>query len=355
MGKFLSFPGTMYRNDPYWVPVLFGEKRDTFDPRKNPYFEHAEIQAFMALDKHTVKGRIAAILDYRWNENQEEKTAFFGFFESENDNITSSVLFNAVTEWAREKKVKRLVGPVGIGPWDIPGILASGGFDVLPAIFSTYNPEYYAPLFEKAGFKGRNEYLGFSFDLTGLVPDKMPLPEDHLKDSGLILRTLDSSSLTEEFRTLQKAFPEKESGFVSLSENERAYQISRIRDILIPELAFVIENNGHPAGYCLSFPDLNGPSRNDRIGLGRLRLNPHAFWKRNSTAVRLCELALTPELTGRGFEELLILSTCNAARNLGFIDLDFAPVPVDEKVLSGKLATIGGVRNRTWRTWEYDL
>jgi hypothetical protein len=139
LGKFLSYPGELYRHDPYWVPVLFGDSRDTFDPRKNPFFEHAEIQAFMALDGSTVMGRIAVMLDYRWNEQREEKTAFIGCFECGNDKAVSSLLINACCEWAREKNVRRMAGPYGIGPWDTPGTLVSGGFDALPSIFSTYN------------------------------------------------------------------------------------------------------------------------------------------------------------------------------------------------------------------------
>jgi len=46
--KFIDFPFKLYRDDPSWVPPLIEERRDFFDPRKNPFFEHARCQLFVA-------------------------------------------------------------------------------------------------------------------------------------------------------------------------------------------------------------------------------------------------------------------------------------------------------------------
>ncbi|PYN23220.1 MAG: hypothetical protein DMD76_17925 [Candidatus Rokuibacteriota bacterium] len=60
-------PHTIDRGDPLWVAPLGGEVRTVLS-RKNPFFEHAEGQLFVACRAGRDVGRIAAIIDHRHNE-----------------------------------------------------------------------------------------------------------------------------------------------------------------------------------------------------------------------------------------------------------------------------------------------
>ena len=39
--RFVTFPFTLYRDNPYWTPPIIEEEIDTLDPDVNPVFEEA--------------------------------------------------------------------------------------------------------------------------------------------------------------------------------------------------------------------------------------------------------------------------------------------------------------------------
>ena len=54
---------SIYEGDAMWVPPLIGERKAFFDPKKNPYHQHADIQCFMAYRDGRAVGTISAQVD----------------------------------------------------------------------------------------------------------------------------------------------------------------------------------------------------------------------------------------------------------------------------------------------------
>ena len=66
MDDFVRLPRRLYAGNPYYVPDLESDIRETFDPAKNAALEFSDIQAFMAYDEAgTPVGRIAGIINHR--------------------------------------------------------------------------------------------------------------------------------------------------------------------------------------------------------------------------------------------------------------------------------------------------
>ena len=59
---------------------------------KNPFFEHAEAEYFLAERDGEVVGRIAAISNRLHNETHGDRVGFFGFFESIDDQAVADAL-----------------------------------------------------------------------------------------------------------------------------------------------------------------------------------------------------------------------------------------------------------------------
>ncbi|HSG19039.1 MAG TPA: N-acetyltransferase, partial [Anaerolineae bacterium] len=72
--EFIKMPWKVYEDDPNWVPWLYFQRLEFFDKSKNPFFEHAEADYFIARRDGKVVGTICAILNHRYNEFQEENT-----------------------------------------------------------------------------------------------------------------------------------------------------------------------------------------------------------------------------------------------------------------------------------------
>ena len=45
---FIRFPFRLLGRDPHWVPPLLMERREFYDPLKNPVYEYAQVQLFLA-------------------------------------------------------------------------------------------------------------------------------------------------------------------------------------------------------------------------------------------------------------------------------------------------------------------
>jgi GNAT superfamily N-acetyltransferase len=85
--RFIRYPFARYRGDPHWVPPLLVSEREQFDPRKNPFYEHARLNLFLAERNGEVVGRIAAIDDDNHNQTHDGNLLFFGYSEAEFDQL----------------------------------------------------------------------------------------------------------------------------------------------------------------------------------------------------------------------------------------------------------------------------
>ena len=103
LDAFIKLPFRLYRDDPSWVPPLLYLERQRFEPKTNPFLQHAEAQLFLARRNGQVVGRISAQVDNEHNRFHEERTGFFGFFESEDDPETAQALFGVAEGWLRER------------------------------------------------------------------------------------------------------------------------------------------------------------------------------------------------------------------------------------------------------------
>src|SRR4249919_729350 len=109
---FVKVPFRLDRAHPQWVAPLVFERIEFLSREKNPYFEHAEAELFVAERDGEPVGRISAQVDHRWDEYQGGSDAMFGFFETADDPEVAGALLEAAASWARERGRARLLGPM---------------------------------------------------------------------------------------------------------------------------------------------------------------------------------------------------------------------------------------------------
>ncbi len=78
---FIKFPWRVYQGDHLWVPPLLLERKAFLNPRKNPFFQHAQVQLFLAQQGQETVGRIAAVMNQAHDSFHHEHAGFFGLFE----------------------------------------------------------------------------------------------------------------------------------------------------------------------------------------------------------------------------------------------------------------------------------
>ena len=147
---FIELPYRLRRDDPQWVPPLRFERRQFLDPKKNPWFEHAEAQLFVCERDGRDVGRIRVQIDHRWDQYQGGNDGMFGFFDSEDDPDVARALVDAATGWLRDRGRERMLGPMDFTTNDEVGILIEG-FDEPSMILEPWHPPYYQGLLEGLG------------------------------------------------------------------------------------------------------------------------------------------------------------------------------------------------------------
>ncbi len=151
LNRFIRLPWKIYKDYPHWVPPLMRDVRFKLDRAKHPFFEHAEMEMFLATRAGEPVGRIAGIVDNRYNEFHEERTGSFGMFECIDDYGVAQALFTAAETWCRNKRMDRIRGPMNLSMNDECGFLLEG-FDSDPVIMMPYTPPYYLDLCQRYGF-----------------------------------------------------------------------------------------------------------------------------------------------------------------------------------------------------------
>ena len=168
MKQFVLFPFSLYKNNPYWVPPIVKDEIASFDSSKNPVFENAEAQFFIAFKNGEIVGRVAAIINWLEVEKQQLKKMRFGWFDFIDDIEVSKVLLNKVKEIGLKNNLAFMEGPVGFNNLDKTGVLTAG-FQHIGTMITWYNHPYYKEYLEQLGFVKEKEYFEKSSHLRMLM------------------------------------------------------------------------------------------------------------------------------------------------------------------------------------------
>jgi GNAT superfamily N-acetyltransferase len=311
--RFIDIPYRLHARDPLWVPPLRRDMEALLSRTKNPFFEHAEAEYFIAERDGQVVGRIAAISNQLHNEIHGDRVGFFGFFESIDDQSVADLLFSAAAEWCRKRGHDVLRGPTSFSVNDECGLLVDG-FETPPALMMPHNPRYYIPLLENAGFSKAKDlwvYQGGSEEGYVPVPERLARATELIRQrQGITIRPLnmkDFEAEVERIKELYNSAWEKNWGFVPMTDHEIDHLAEQFKPVVIPELVPMAEKDGKLIGFGIALPDLNVVFRTNRSG----RLFPmilKLLWMLKTKRIRRARILLLGVVAahqGKGIDAML--------------------------------------------------
>lgn len=307
--RFIAFPYDHYRADPLWVAPLRRDVRTLLSPAKNPFFQHAHAQYFLAVgraDGQTV-GRIAAIQNDAHTREHRDRVGFYGFFESIDDADVAHALFDAAAAWLRARGFDTMRGPVSPSINDECGLLIAGN-GTPPALMMGHNPPYYVGLHERYGFVTAKDLLAYEGGGDAPPARYARLAQRVAERAGISLRPLDMKRFSAEIELVKALYNrawEKNWGFVPLTEAEIDHLAAQLKPIVIPDLVVFAERAGDIVGFGVGLPDLNVALRHNpsgRLFPGILKILWHM---RKIHRARILLLGVVPELRGRGIDGVL--------------------------------------------------
>ena len=362
--SFLSFPWKVYKDNPYWVPPFFSERLHFTDPEKNPFFENAEAQLYMALRGDDIVGTIAAFVNHRHNKFQNENIAFFGFFEVLEDYEAADALFKTAEGWAKERGYSALRGPAQWNTNDECGLLVDG-FDDRPRVLMTYNPAYYVDYIEKLGYKYARDLWAYKVSVENFMKvigerlDK--LTTRIMERKNITIRTLDMKKYDEEVKKVETLYNEawsKNWGFVPMTPAEFHQLAVGLHDFIDPDMCFLAEKEGRTVGFSITLPDINEP-----LHLAYAKPNTPEWWtmiklgwhwkiRKQVEWVRVLVLGVIPEYRKLGIDALLYYKSAKAALSKGMHMGEMSWILDNNDPMNKPIIAMGGEVYKTYRFYE---
>jgi GNAT superfamily N-acetyltransferase len=349
LGRFLRVPYGIYRDDPNWVAPIVSDRRRVLGA-ENPFFAHARMALWVAERDGRDVGSIAGIVDDHHNASRGEATAFFGFFEAEDDPAVSRLLVGAVRAWARGLGMRQLLGPMNPSINEECGLLVEG-FDV-PAVFMlTYNPPYYAALLTDAGLARCKDLLAYCIDLAesrSRLARLERLGERALaRAGGITLRSVAKRSLARDLAKVQEVFNaawEDNWGFAPMTDAEVAFMAERLTPLLDEEIVLLAEHGDEPVAFLLAMPDFNeafGRLRGRLLSPRLVLALPYLIGLKRPRIVRVMALGVKREYRQRGLDAALISRCQRTVLEQGYELCEISWI-LDDNVLMRRIGEMYG-------------
>jgi GNAT superfamily N-acetyltransferase len=331
--------------------------RTLLSAAKNPFFQHAEAQYYLALRDGRPVGRIGAIKNDAHNREHHDRVGFYGFFESVNDQKAANALFDAAATWLRGKGFAIMRGPMSPSINDECGLLVQG-FDTPPTLMMPHNPPYYVDLHNRYGFTKATDLLVYQSTTTEL-PERIVRAANVLAQrKGISLRPLDMKHFRQEVELVKALYNqawEKNWGFVPLTEAEIDHLARQLKPIVVPDVVCFAERAGKVIGFAVALPDLNVALKHNPSG----RLFPGIFkilWHaRRVSRLRILLLGVLKEYRSTGVDALMYhwIWTKGVAR--GFRWGEGGWILEDNAAMNNAAMALGFRPYKTYRVYDKPL
>jgi GNAT superfamily N-acetyltransferase len=359
--QYIRFPFELYRAFPHWVPPLLTERRDFLDPRKNPVYEYAEIQPFLARRDGRVVGTITALRSSRYGEFHaaERGVGFFGLYECEPDPEASLALCSAAADWLRARGMSVMRGPANFTTNDVLGLLVEG-FDDDPAILMPYNPPYYAEQFAAFGLSKVKDLFALELRADEYAGQLDGPAEKLLARGRVAVRQVDLRHWREELEFVRRCYNEawaRNWGFVPWTDRELAAIAKELKPLIDPRLALVGEVDGEQAAISIAVPDAN-----EALKLAQGRLFPlglaKILWRvkvAGCRRMRVMALGVLPKYRRLGLDGLLVQRIIRNGIPLGYERAEAGWILEDNEAMLRLIERIHARRTKVYRVFDKAL
>jgi GNAT superfamily N-acetyltransferase len=365
---FFKFPWKVYQDDPNWTPPLLSMRREILDKEHNPSWDYLEGDYFVAWRGDEPVGTITAFINHRHNEYHNENIAWFGFFETFNDEQVAQALLDTAYNWAKANGCTALRGPQNFTTHEECGLLVDGFAP--PVLLMPYNPPYYQALVENAGFHKVMDVHSFYYDHT---------PEEHeqfgnakriekitariMRQNNARVRTFDKKNKKKEFNLFKELYNSawiSNWGFTPMTDRELDALVKSLGMFLDPRVAWFVEVDEKAVGFMLAAQDMNQvlhrayakPGTPEFVTLAKALWHWKLRPKINGLRVPL--MGVNAEYRNKGLDILMYSELRNVLSDpkMPYRSLDCGWILETNQDMAGTLHSVGMRIYRTHRFYE---
>ncbi len=276
--NFIYLPSKVHKSDPAWLPPIYMDEWELFNEKKNKSYQYADTILCLAYLDNKIAGRIMGIINRRYNAIHNEEHGRFCFLECYENKDVVHALITKIENWAREKGMKALVGPLGFSDKDPQGFQIEG-FEYPKFIVCPTNDPYLPEMIANEGYVKHQDLVNY----LAKTPEELP---------SIYKKILSRVSTNNEYRIVE--FTSKKElkpyvipaldlmnqtfeeiyGFVPLNDPEMKELASRYMMILDPRFIKVVESDEGLLGFAIGIPDIS-----DAIRMVKGKLFPFGVFK----------------------------------------------------------------------------
>ena len=309
--QFVLFQYSLYRNNKYWVPPFLNDEIKSLRSDKNPAFDFCEATYWIAWNNGKIVGRIAGIINKKYNEKWKTRAARFGWVDGIDDSEVFSALLGTVEQWAKNRGMEYIHGPLGFTDMDGEGTLVEG-FEEVSTFGSIYNYPYYFAHIERAGYIKDTDWVEYRATMHAEIPETVRrIAELALTRNRLsVLKVKKAKELLpfaeEIFHVLNDAYKDL-YGFVELSDKQIKLYVKQYFGFILPEyVPVVLDSQSRIAAFGIAMPSLS-----EALQKCKGRLFPFGFIHllramKHPTCIDLYLTAVRPDLQNKGVNAILI-------------------------------------------------
>lgn len=356
--RFINLPKKIHKKHKNWVPPIYMDDRQFFNPKRNELFNHSDTILLIALKENKTIGRIMGIINHEYNKEHNVKEGRFCFIETYNDREVAIGLIKYVEDWARDRGMDTMVGPLGFSEKDPQGLLIEG-FDNPIVIATNCSFPYMIDLVESAGYSKKVDLVNYRLDIPQDIPEFYQKIYERARNNNKgthMVHFTTRKQIKPYIRPVFKLVNETYKniyGFTPLTEKEMDEFANRYLMILDPKFIKVVETNEKEIiAFIVSMPDIS-----EGIRKCKGRLLPFGIFQLFKEQKRTKQLdlllgAIKPEYQNSGIDVMLGVSLMNEAKMAGKTVIDSHLILETNTKMRAEVEKMGGIIYKKFRIYQ---
>lgn len=359
--KFIHLPAAIHQNHSNWVPPIYMDEWEFFNPKKNKSFQSCDTILLLAYRNSNVVGRIMGIIHHKYNQEHQEKSARFAFFETWNDELVAKELITAIENWAVGKGMNKVVGPLAFSDKDPQGFLIEG-FDQPAVIASNCNFPYQVELLEKNSYSKEVDLVVYQIKIPNPLPDFYLRIQERAIRMNPTLRVLEFTSrrkvkpyIHPVLRLLNRTFVEI-FGFIPFTEAEMDDFANRYLFLINPNfIKVVVTEKNEVVAFVIGMSHIG-----EGIQKSKGYLFPFGIFQifasaRKTNQMNLLLGGIDPAYRGKGLDVMMGVKMMESATAQGKTLIDSHLELEYNKNVRAEMEKMGGVVYKRFRVFGKEL
>ncbi len=256
---FLNCVDVIYEDDPRYIRPLDMDLKDRLNPKKNPFFEHADGVIFTAHKGGECVGRVTAQIDREHLARHKDDAGFFGFLDTIDDADVAQALLAKAEAWLKERGMKACRGPMSLSINEEVGCLVDG-FDAPPVLLNPHHRTYQGGLIEKAGYAKLKDVFGWRYEV-GEPNARVKKAQEEIRAMPEVkVRQMSKKDMDRDVAMALDVFNDAwidNWGYVPMTKKEADKMASDLKLFLVPEITRLVTIDGEPAAVAIALPNVN--------------------------------------------------------------------------------------------------